>query len=369
MTFDRVPVADLALAGVLAVAGVAGTALAGAMAQPPAPVGAGGHALVVVAALALAARRRRPLGTLAAAALCTSAYLVLGYVYGPILIVFMFAVYSAARHAPPRPAVWCCAAALGLLLIHLLTADRELGGLGVVPVAAWVVVPAAIGYGLGVRQESVQQARAEAIRQRVDDERLRVAQEVHDIVGHGLAAIKMQADIALHVMARRPDQAQVALAAISRSSGQALDELRATLAVVRRVDGDDRTPAPGLGRLEDLRQRMADAGVRVRLHTSGERAAEIPAAVDLAGYRIVQESLTNVLRHSGSGQADVTVHYETGSVAITIANPVTDSPSVGAGSGIPGMRARVEALGGEFTAGPVARRFEVHARLPTGSRA
>jgi signal transduction histidine kinase len=114
---------------------------------------------------------------------------------------------------------------------------------------------------------------------------------------------------------------------------------------------------------------MADAGVRVSLRTFGERGAGIPAAVDLAGYRIVQESMTNVLRHSRDGQADVTVRYEAGSVAITVTNPVTDAPSLGAGSGIAGMRARVEALGGEFTAGPVARRFEVHARLPTGSPA
>jgi signal transduction histidine kinase len=360
-TFDRPPTADLALAGVLAVAGVAGSALAGAVARPP--VGVPGYALVVAAALALAVRRRWPLVTLAAAALCTSAYLILGYPYGPILIVFMLAGYSATRHARPRRAVWyTTAAALALTLIHLLTSDRQLGGLGVVPVTAWVVVPAAIGYGLRVRQESARQARAEVIRQRV-------AQEVHDIVGHGLAAIKMQADIALHVLERKPGQAQVALAAISRTSSQALDELRATLAAVRRTDDDGRGLTAGLGRLDDLRQRMADAGVRVRLRTSGEHGAGIPAAVDLAGYRIVQESLTNVLRHSRCEEADVTVRYEADGVAITVSNPVIGTPPAGAGSGIAGMRARVEALGGEFTAGAVARRFEVHARLPIGSPA
>ena len=368
--FDRAPVADLALAGVLAFVGVAGTTMAGAVARPQTPVGAPGYALVVTAALALAVRRRWPLATLAVATLCTSAYLIIGYAYGPILIVVMLAVYSATRHAQPRPAVWYAAAtALALLLIHLLTSDQRLGWLGVVPVTGWVVVPAAIGYGLRLRQESTDRARAEAIRQRVDDERLRVAQEVHDIVGHGLAAIKMQADIALHVMARKPGQSQVALEVISRTSGQALDELRATLGVARRTGDDDRAPTPSLGRLDDLSQRMADAGVRVSLRTLGERGAGIPAAVDLAGYRIVQESMTNVLKHSRGGQADITVRYEPGAVAITVTNPVTDASSLGAGSGIAGMRARVEALGGEFTAGPVARRFEVHARLPTRSPA
>ncbi len=292
----------------------------------------------------------------------------MGYAYGPILIIFMIAVYSVTRYAPSRPATWCVTAALPLMLIHLLTSDRQLGGLSVVPVAAWVVVPAAIGYSLRLRQQAAETARSEAIRQRVDDERLRVAQEVHDIIGHGLTAIQMQADIALHVMAGKPGQARVALQAISRTSHQALDELRATLAVVRRPDDDDRAPAPGLDRLDELRQRMVDAGLRVSLQTTGERSAGMPAAVDLAGYRVVQESLTNAVRHSRAGQAEVTVRYDPGSVTITVANPLTGARSAGAGSGISGMRARVEALGGEFSAGPVERRFEVHARLPTGSR-
>jgi signal transduction histidine kinase len=159
----------------------------------------------------------------------------------------------------------------------------------------------------------------------------------------------------------------VALEAISRTSHQALGELRATLAVVRRPDAD-RAPAPGLDRLDGLRERMADAGLQVSLHTAGERRAGLSAAVDLAGYRVVQESLTNAVRHSRAGQADVTVRYDLGSVTVTVTNPVTGARPAGTGSGIAGMRARVEALGGEFSAGPVEQRFEVQARLPTGSR-
>jgi signal transduction histidine kinase len=232
-------------------------------------------------------------------------------------------------------------------------------------VAAWIVVPGTLGYGLRLRHDAAERARAEAIRQRVDQERLRVAQEVHDIVGHGLAAIKMQADVALHVMTRQPSHAQVALNAISRTSQEALDELRATLAVVRRAE-DERTPPHGLDGLEQLSRRMADAGIDVRLTVSGATEHPVAAAVDLAGYRIVQESLTNVLRHGGCGRADVTIRYGPGSVAITVANPRTGATVGRAGSGITGMRARVEALGGEFTAEPVAERFEVRARLPIG---
>ncbi|MEU7615332.1 histidine kinase [Micromonospora rifamycinica] len=370
MRWIRSSAADLALAALLAVSAAGGSAVANQLGRPSVPLRTPGYVLVVIAALSLSARRSRPLVTLMTAAVCTGGYLALGYAYGPIILVLMIAVYSAARHAPPRAAAWCAAATLMMLLAHLLTSDRALGWLGVVPAAAWVVVPGALGYGLRLRHQAGQQARAEAIRQRLDDERLRVAQEVHDVVGHGLAAIKMQADIALHVMPRQPDQARVALEAISRTSQQALDELRTTLAAVRHVDGDDRAPTAGLGRLNDLRRRMADAGVTVRVHTTGGRAGALPPAVDLAGYRVVQESLTNVLRHGRCEQADVTVQYATDSVTITVANPITGTPTpgtgTGTGTGIIGMRARVEALGGDFVAGPVARRFEVHARLPTG---
>jgi signal transduction histidine kinase len=366
MRWIRSSAADLTLAALLAVSAAAGSAVADQLGRPSVPLRTPGYVLVVIAALSLSARRSRPLVTLLTAAVCTAAYLALGYAYGPVILVLMVAVYSAARHAPPGAAAGCAAATLVLLLVHLVTSDRALGWLGMVPAAAWVVVPGTLGYGLRLRHQTGQRARAEAIRQRLDDERLRVAQEVHDVVGHGLAAIKMQADIALHVMPRRPDQARVALAAISQTSQQALDELRTTLAAVRQVDGHDRAPAAGLGRLDDLRRRMADAGVTVRVHTAGERTGALPAAIDLAGYRVVQESLTNVLRHGRCEQADVTVRYAADSVTITVTNPISDTPALGGGTGISGMRARVEALGGDFVAGPVDRRFEVHARIPTG---
>ncbi|GGN74767.1 two-component sensor histidine kinase [Actinoplanes lobatus] len=356
--------ADLVLAVLLAVTAVVGSRGAAEVSHPAAPLDPAGYALVVVAALALAVRRRKPLVALVVAALCTAGYLAMGYPYGPILALMMFAVYSAARHAPLRAALWCAVAALPLLVIHLFTSEGRLGWLGVVPVIAWVVVPATVGYGLRLRSAAARQARAETIRRSVDDERLRISQEVHDIVGHGLAAIKMQADVALHVMARNPGHARPALEAISRSSQQALDELRSTLATTR-----DGTPAAGLGGLDQLLRRMVDAGVDVHLHTDGERDRVLPPAVDLAAYRVVQESLTNVLRHGDGGPADLTIRYRPDSVTISVVNPLTGTPRPGTGSGITGMRARVEALGGQVTAGPVERRFEVSARLPLGAPA
>jgi signal transduction histidine kinase len=230
------------------------------------------------------------------------------------------------------------------------------------------VVPFAAGLIVRVSNESVARARAETIRRHVDDERLRVAQEVHDIVGHGLAAIKMQADIALHLLERKPGQARPALEAISRTSSAALDELRATLAAVRtdRIDDGDRSSGLGLVRLDELAQRMREAGLRVEVSTAGP-PRELPAIVDLTGYRIVQESLTNVLRHSGSQHAEVSLGYEPETMRITVSNPVLGPPGVGGGGlGIPGMRERVHALGGRFSAGLHDGLFEVCAELPTG---
>jgi signal transduction histidine kinase len=368
MKITRSLLGDTALAAVLTLVGIVGTAFAGSPSRAEVPIDARGFALVVTAAVILAVRRRWPLAMLAVVTVCTSAYLILGYAYGPILLSFMIAVYTAARHAPLDRAVPYSLAALVLLLIHLLTPGTALGFLGVIPVSGWMIVPFSLGFTVRLRRETAARARTEAIRQSVDDERLRVAQEVHDIVGHGLVAIKMQADVALHVLARKPDQAEVALEAISRTSSQALDELRATLAVVRRTGTDvERSPIPSLAWLDELRQRMAEAGVRVRLETSGEPLAALPVAVDLTGYRIVQESLTNVLRHSGAGQATVSIRYEAGSVLITVSNPVTRYSPGGSGFGIPGMRERVLALGGEFAAGPAPHdSFEVRARLPAG---
>jgi signal transduction histidine kinase len=253
------------------------------------------------------------------------------------------------------------------LFAHLFTNQAALDGVvGLAPATAWVVVPFALGTTVRIYRENQARERSDAIRQRVDDERLRVAQEVHDIVGHGLAAIKMQADVALHVLAKKPEQAQTALEAISRTSGNALDELRATLAVVRRTGDDTRAPTPSLARLSELLSRMEDAGVRVAFSASGSMRP-LPEVIDLTGYRVVQEALTNVLRHSGADRADLAVRYETDAVTIVISNPVNGVPSPGSGSGIPGMRERVVGLGGSFVAGPSAEGFTVTATLPTGS--
>lgn len=392
---------DVALAVALVVIGIVGTGAADAGLDPDRPIDALGFALVVGTAGVLLVRRRWPLPTLAAATVLTAGYLVVGYTYGPILFSFFVAVYTVARLVDLAAAAAACLAAVVVLLTHLFTNSAALPGLaGLIPGSAWVVTPFTIGVIARLRNEAADASRAELVRERVADERLRVAREVHDVVGHGLAAIKMHADIGLHLLPKRPEQAEAALTTISRTSTEALAELRATLAVVRRVgsgngidagagngngDGTDgatgidtetttgtgpdtvapRSPAPGLGRLEELCQRMREAGVDVRLTISGP-TRPVSAAVDLAGYRVVQESLTNVLRHSATKQATVRVAYESDALVITVTNPATAVPGTLTGLGIPGMRERVQALGGRFSAGPgPTGTFEVRAGIPT----
>ncbi|WP_052745960.1 sensor histidine kinase [Allosalinactinospora lopnorensis] len=361
--------ADIPIAVVLAVAGVFGTAATDAMNGADRPVDVWAFGLVLAASLVVAVRRRWPLATLAVAAAATSTYLFLAYPYGPVFFPFFVAVYTVARHRPPATAVPASGAAFLLLLPHAFVHPASLPGiLGIVPASAWVVVPFALGTTVRITREAAAREREEGVRRRVYDERLRIAQEVHDVVGHGLAAIKMQADVALHLMAKKPEQAEQALIAISRTSTEALEEVRATLAVVRGAEPDPaRPPEAGLRRLGDLRDRMAEAGGQVDLRITGS-PRDLPAAADFAAYRVVQESLTNVLRHSETKAAAVRVGYDADAVVIEVSNPAPGAaPGGGGGLGLPGMRQRVASLGGEFSAGPTADgRFEVRATIPIG---
>ncbi|MEV0152166.1 sensor histidine kinase [Micromonospora sp. NPDC050686] len=326
------------------------------------------YPLVVVAAVAVAGRRRWPLVVLAVVTAAVTAYLMLGYPYGPILLSFIVAVYTVAAHRSVRTAAVAGAATLSALLVYVFVGARPPGLIGLMPVAAWVAVPFAVGTVVRLSREAAVRGRADQARRLADAERLRVAREVHDVVGHGLAAIHLQAEIALHLLGRKPEQAEAALTAISRTSKEALDELRVTLTVVRR-DGaaDERAPTPGLAQLPELRQRLAGAGVPVTVEVAGA-PRPLPVAVDLAAYRVVQEALTNVLRHAGPATATVHLRYAADGVTVTVIDTgrgrvgVPDRP---AGHGLAGMRERVEALGGAFDAGSApAGGFRVHATLP-----
>jgi signal transduction histidine kinase len=367
---------DSAMALVLVLIGLVGTRGASNNGQGGTAADGWAYALVVIAALTLAVRRYRPLVTLAVVTLATAGYLVLDYPYGPILLVYLIAVYTVAAHLPIRRAAIAGIGSLAVMLVHIFFSVHEpIGLIGVLPGSAWLVVPFAVGVTVRLNRESAARARLERVelaRRHVDDERLRIAQEVHDVVGHGLAAINMQAEIALHLLPKRPEQAEAALAAISRTSKEALDELRVTLSVVRR-GAADRSPTPGLAQLETLRSRMVDAGLPVTIEISGP-VRDLPAAADLAAYRVVQESLTNVLRHAGVATATVAIGYDEATLTVRVTDTGRGAQGsaadlTGAGHGLAGMRERVTALGGELVAGPrPGGGFQVYARLPAEPR-
>lgn len=216
-----------------------------------------------------------------------------------------------------------------------------------------------------VAAEGQQTARDKETQRRLGEERLRIARDVHDVVAHAMVAINVQAGVAAHLLDRDPDQARSALRAIKTASGDALSDLRSTLGVLReREDAAPVAPAAGLHDLEELTGTLRAAGVRVGLDVELDRA---PAAVHAAGYRIVQEALTNALRHAGASRVDVRVRRAQESVRVEVVDDgIGEAASCeGTGNGLRGMRERAVALGGELACEPVAGGgWRVLARLP-----
>jgi signal transduction histidine kinase len=213
---------------------------------------------------------------------------------------------------------------------------------------------------LQARAERLEREREEESRRAVTEERLRIARELHDVIAHSMSVIAVQSAVGNHVIDSQPGEARQALAAIEATSRSALTEMRRLLGVLRQ-EGEPRgslTPAPGLDDLTMLVGQVQDAGLKVWINVEGQRGA-VPPGIELSAYRIVQEALTNVIKHSGSSSANVTIGYRPDSVTVEITDPGADTPPIrvpaqrtGSGHGIIGMRERVAVFGGEFAAGP-----------------
>ncbi|MDT0302204.1 sensor histidine kinase [Streptomonospora wellingtoniae] len=355
------------------------------------------YVCVAVVAACLAVRRFRPRTAFACAMIATAVFYALDQQGGMLRIGPALLAYTMAAQLPLRQ--WTPWTGLAVPLFLADRADRpyiglfEPGAAGSLAIQlALLLVPAALGVIVRSRRESTRRERDDEVRRSVYEERLRIAREVHDVVGHSLSVINMQAGVALHVLGKRPEQAEPALQAIRRTSKDALEELRGTLAVFR-IGGEDergadtpdepsgsaasgggapgpaREPVPGLDRIDELAAGIDPAGDRVRVRAEGERTA-LPAAVEHAAFRIVQEALTNAVRHGG-GAATVTIGYhpEELTVEITDSGHARPGRAYEEGSGIAGMRERARAVGGRLQAGPRADGgFRVRAELPAGER-
>jgi signal transduction histidine kinase len=224
--------------------------------------------------------------------------------------------------------------------------------------------------GLHAQAERRAQARIDEALRTVIQERMRIARELHDVVAHSMSVIAVQAGVGHHVIGVRPEEAAKALAAIETTSRAALREMRALLGVLREetpeTTGEELLATPGLADLALLAERTGRAGLRVELRFTGE-PWQLPPAMDLAGYRIAQEALTNVVKHAGTDQARVQIVYGRGEVEIEVTDDGVGRGAavVTGGHGLVGMRERVALYGGEFAAGPrPLGGFRVWARLP-----
>jgi signal transduction histidine kinase len=330
------------------------------------------YVLVVAAGGAIALSRRWPIGAVGLSLAAVLAYHSRDYPPGPIDVALMVALFKGA--APQylwRSLALGAVTVLGYLAVSVLVFEGvslEAMLLGTFAVAASL----GLGHAVAAQRAYARQKREEETQRRVTEERLRIARELHDVVSHSISMINVRAGVAAHVMAERPEQAREALLAIKATSKDTLRELRGILHVLRQVDeAEPRGPAPGLDQLEILVDTARQAGVPTRASVVGT-VRPLPPAVDLAAYRIIQESLTNVVRHAGRASAEVTVVYEPNRVVVEVsddgrgaANP-TEKGRTLQGHGIVGMRERVTAVGGEVEAGPRnGRGFHVRAWLPT----
>ncbi len=326
--------------------------------------------LVLAGPAALVVRDRWPLAVVAVSMASTAVYIRLGYPYGPVFVSLIVALVSAVLAGRSR-ATWLLAA-VGLAGFVVASAgDPYRDGdllLHAALVAGWLVVVLAVAEVVRWRRDAVmQQRRAEReVRQRQEGEqRLALAQELHDVLAHHISLINVQAGVALHLIDEQPERARPALADIKQASREALRELRGALEILRRGEAAPRTPAPRLADLDHLVATVRASGLDVHLD-DGRRPDDLPAAVELAAFRIVQEALTNVSRHAHAHSATVRLRYD-GDVTVEVADDGVGGTAV-PGNGIAGMRERAAALGGEVEAGPCpGGGFRVVARLPVGS--
>jgi signal transduction histidine kinase len=368
----RPPASDLIVS-----TAVAGSALIGTAIAPPSrtELDVLGYLLLLTGSFALVVRRRAPVAVLLVTTACGLAYFVRGYPGVAAAEPVMVALFTAMR-AGHRIIALVPKAALVIVVITDLTLhhgepvrqvlqDRFL-------LAGWLVASTMMGgafrqwdaYVREARQRAAEaeRTREEAALRRAGEERLRIARELHDSLTHSISIVKVQAGVAIHLARKRGEPVPEALLAIQEASGEAIRELRATLEVLR----DGEPGGSGLDRLPDLVRRARSAGLPADVTVTG-RPRRLPAAVDRAAYRIVQEALTNVARHAGPAAASVHLRYggDTLTVRVDDDGRATPGASPEPGVGLTGMRERVAALGGRLRAEPRPEGgFTVHAELP-----
>ena len=341
--------------------------------------------IILAGTLPLALRRVMPLVPLIA---IIGAGIALNYYHyepGGLVLVILVATYSVGAHSRSQRESLAGLAAILVELIVIWRGSADPGDLW----SLWSLVLFGLLGGTWLvgdtlrrrtaqmadaqqRAARLEQGREDESRRAVTEERARIARELHDVIAHSVSIMVVQAAAARRVLDKHPETARTSLEAIETTGRQALGEMRRLLGVTSRGDARAiaKAPPPSLDRVDALVEEMRRAGLRVDLLVEGERGP-LPPGVDLSAYRIIQEALTNALRHAGPARVSVIVRYRAEDVEVEVTDdgtrPVDDLVS-SAGHGLIGMRERVALFQGDFEAGPrTGGGFAVRARLPIGS--
>jgi signal transduction histidine kinase len=373
---------DSAFAALLLLLGVLSIAYGVVDAQHPRQPDVLAYVLTVAGFGSLVLRRRQPIAVVSVAAVSATLYSWREYPENGLPIACLVALYTVATISPRRHAQLVGLAFVVIILGLSVAGAQGLDAAGAVSNLAMFGVAYAAGSYMRVRRAYTAQLELRAAEleenqrreaeQAVAEERLRIARELHDVVAHAMSVVAVQSGVAAHVIEQRPDEAKHMLQNINTTSREALDEMRRMLGVLRS-DGDDPAalaPAPTLGDLSSLIATVRGTGVEVRLRVEGE-AAELAPGLDLTAFRIVQEALTNVVKHAGKASVEVLVRYEPDGVCVQVtddgrgAASAADVHPPGDGHGLIGMRERVDLYGGSLDAGPRAGGgFRIAATLP-----
>ena len=330
--------------------------------------------IVVLSAVPLMLRRQFPAGALLAVGVGELALLVLDLHGVPLAL--LIAIYGVAHAGDQRRSI------ARLILALILTTLAVAVFIETPSLVLMVGLSLVMAWSLGALQSARARLAAETKRRvellerdretraqlAVTDERARIARELHDVVAHGVSVMTMHAAGARLALNDDPERADKAIAEVERTGRRSLTELRRLLGLLdREAEPANLAPQPGLARLDDLMEQFRRAELPVDLEIAGD-PRELPSGVDLSAFRIIQEALTNVLKHAGRVPVTVTLHYRNDGLGIAVVNATNGRPPAaaepGTGRGLVGMRERVALLGGRFVAGPEPDGFRVDCELP-----
>jgi signal transduction histidine kinase len=329
-----------------------------------------GWVLLIIEFVPLVWRRRWPVAALVITGAASLAYGIASLPDPPLMFAALLTSYTVAAHSSRKVAITCALITVFVVAPIALVFSDEVDAADIAVNYFAGITAYAVGGAMRSERERaawLEERRVGAEQRAAAEERTRIARELHDVVAHHVSVIAVQAEAAQEVLAKKPERAQQAMADVAETARRALAELRRLLTVLRSDGGA--APQPDLEALDDLVDSVRRAGLDVTVHEQGA-PRRLDAAVGLTAYRVVQESLTNVIKHAAARRAEVQLTYDDSSLTVIVSDDGAGVSSArvrreGQGQGLVGMRERVAVLGGSLEAGPApSGGFAVRARIP-----